>query len=119
MQAVAGILPFDNVGNAHGGKRRIAFHEQVGVLVMITEEPFGRCIALRKRQMAGKMKPGAAPRGDELVRLRPAVEADAEGIGPKNAEDLGKRRSEPGGISIVRNAPAVARAVTDEVWRVG
>jgi hypothetical protein len=49
MQAVTGMLPFDNVGNAHGGKRRIAFHEQVGVLVVITEEPFGRGIPSGRR----------------------------------------------------------------------
>jgi hypothetical protein len=75
VQLVAGIFPFEHVGNALSGPLRIALREQVRVLVPVSQEPLGRSILLRERQVASQPKARLTPRGDKFVRLMPAVEA--------------------------------------------
>jgi hypothetical protein len=110
MQAVAGILPLDYVGNARCRLRRLAFDEGIRVLVVVAENRWSKHTT---SGMSGGQPAGSrpAPRGDELVGLRPAVEADAERVAAENAESFGERGREPRGIGIVLNSAAIAGAM--------
>ena len=51
--------------------------------------------------MPGQLEARLAPRGDEFVRLVPAVEANAERVTPQYAEDLSECGFQPSGIVVV------------------
>ena len=78
-----------------------------------------RGIALAEHDMSDKAKARVAPCGDELVGLRPAIEADAEGIGFQDAKHAVRGGLQPFVAIVVGNALAVARAVVHQIGRIG
>src|SRR6185312_16319689 len=70
-------------------------------------------------QVASQPEARLAPRGDELVCLVPAVEADAERIAAQHAKDFREGGLEPRGIAIVSNSATVARGIVREIRRIG
>jgi len=59
------------------------------------------------------------PRGDEFVRLVPAVEADTERVASQHTEDFSERGFQPRGIVIIGYCAAVTGTIVREIWRIG
>jgi len=87
--------------------------------VPVLQKALGGRISLDERQVAGQPEPCRAPRGDELVGLRPTVEAHAEGVAAQHAKDFRERRLEPRAIAIIGYRAPIARTVMRQIRRIG
>src|SRR5260370_83481 len=80
VDVIAGIAHLQDIRNRALGTMRLAFSQQVRLLMLVAKEAHRRGIALSEYQVADEPEARHAPRRDELVRLRPAVKANAEAI---------------------------------------
>ena len=118
MELVAAVGPVDNVADGVGWLFRVAFGEEIGAFVLVAQEFAGRGVALGENEVPDDAEASGAVRLHEPVDVRPSVEADTEAVPPQDAEHLGKRWLEPGGVIIVRDGAAVPRFIVGDVWRV-
>src|ERR1700688_803407 len=109
MKIVAGVCPFQNVGDGASWFLRIALRQQVGVLMLVAKKTLGGSIALDKRQMADHSETHFTPSSEELVSFVPAVKADAEAVPAEHAIDFLESGLDPIAVVVVGNAAPVAR----------
>src|SRR5262249_12955171 len=101
MEAIACVLPVDNIRNGLTRGRDAALGEQIGALVGTQHEFAAGCITFAEDDMADDAEPCGSPRSRKLVNMIPAIEADAIRLRLKNAIDLRERGTEPGGVVVV------------------
>lgn len=90
MLQVAPIDPVDDMAEQVVRNRQRAFVQDVGVFALVAHQTARRRVVRRKRQVPGQPEPGRAPRRDEFIDPRPAVEDRANGVWLEQPEDLGK-----------------------------
>src|SRR6202022_1915607 len=105
MQPIAAIGEWQNVRNRYCWTPRIALDQQVGLLVVVAHEAHRGGVAFVEDDMAGQLKASPAPRGNEAVRLVPAIEADTVAVVFQQAKDFREGRIEPAVIVVIRDGP--------------
>src|ERR1017187_6402166 len=101
MQVVAAVAHLQDIRNRALRTRRLALGQQVRLFMLIAEEARRRGIGLAEHQMTDGPEPRRAPGLQELVRLRPAVEAHAKAIRTQDPKGLEKGRPEPPVVAVV------------------
>src|SRR6202042_2420781 len=103
MKIVAGVFPFQNVGDCASRFLRIALRQQVGVLMLVAKKTLGGSIALNERQMADHSETHFTPSSEKFVSFVPAVETDAEAIPSQHAIDFLESRLDPIAVVVIGN----------------
>src|SRR6202034_1524993 len=101
-------FPFQNVRYCGTRLRRIAFRQQVSVLMLVAKEAFGRGVLLDEGQVPDYAEARVAPGGEECIGLVPAVKAHAEAIPTEHAKDFPKSGFEPSVVIVVGNGAPIA-----------
>jgi hypothetical protein len=115
---VAAVSPIDHVADQCVRRLRPSLGQQVGAFVLISHESFRRRVALGEREVRHRPKAGARPGCEELVDLRPAIEADAKSVVFEHSVHLPIRRHQPLAVVIVHHGTPAPVAVVHEVGRV-
>src|SRR3569832_1020013 len=119
MQAVAGIVPVEYIGQWRGRRRNIALRQQKGRFVMVGQEAAAGRVALAEYDMPGDSEAGGPPGVEERIYTVPAIEAHGEATGLELARHLGEGGPEPVEAVVVRDRPPAAVSIPDAVGRVG
>src|SRR5579875_118805 len=108
MQLVAAISKLNHITDGVGGFLRKTFRQHVSAFVLITQMARGGSITLREYQMPDDAEACGLPGSHEAIHMRPAIEANAEGILCQNTVHLSKGRFQPGIIVIILDTTASA-----------
>lgn len=119
MQLVAGVNPVHHVRRRGGRKWGAALEEQIGAFVPVLQKGGFRGVALAEDDMPGDTKARLFPCREEQIGLRPAIEADGEGVVFQRAVHLAEGCLQLGAVVVVEQRAVVAALVGGHVGRIG
>src|SRR5579871_502174 len=119
MQLIAAVLPVYHVADGAGGLLRVSLGKQVGAFMLIAQVLGAGSVPFWESQMPHHAKTRFAIGGQELVGVRPSIEAHAKAVGTEYPVHLCKCRLQPGVVIIVGYSATIARLVAGDIGRVG
>lgn len=115
VQLVAAVRHIHHIGDWVLRQRRPALREQECLFMVIAEKATLRAIGLAEDDVPDRLKTRALPCCEELVYLRPAVEAEHQAVLPENSIGLRHRGLQPVAVHVVLNSAAIAISVVHQI----